>query len=89
MIYDMTEEELKKIPFKMVGHLSAATYHACTYSSEDGRLGFSDHTPILGEYEGYVYKWGRRTRHYRIDGTIYKSKKKFLEALKDFNPAQQ
>lgn len=37
MIDDMTEEELKKIPFKMVGHLSAATHHTYTYSSEDGR----------------------------------------------------
>ena len=56
MIDDMTEEELKKIPFKMVDHLSVATHHTCTYSSADGRLGFSDHTPVLGEYEGCVYK---------------------------------
>ena len=35
---------------------------------------------------GMVKKGGRAVRHFMIDGKVYKSKKKFLEAIKDFNP---
>ena len=80
----MTEKELAKVKFRMVGHINTLSFHSCTYASEDGRLGFCDYTPVLGEVDGYVYKWGRTTRHYRIGDKVYKSKKKFLEALKDF-----
>lgn len=81
----MTEEELKKIPFHLVIHLSGGKEHISSYSSEDGRLGFFTHTPVLADYGG-IKEYGRTTRHYRIDDKVYKSKKKFLEALKDFNP---
>lgn len=36
--------------------------------------------------EEEVAKGGRAVRHFMIDGKVYKSKKKFLEAIKDFNP---
>lgn len=81
----MTEQELAKVKFHMVGHASFANEHTCTYQSEDGRLGFCDHTPVLSDFGG-IREFGRPTRHYRIDDKVYKSKKKFLEALKDFNP---
>ena len=29
---------------------------------------------------------GRSYRHYWLNGKVYKSKKKFLEAIKDYNP---
>ena len=52
---------------------------------EQGRtLGFCDHVP-RDEY-GMVKKGGRAVRHFMIDGKVYKTKKKFLEAIKDFNP---
>ena len=65
----MTLEELSKVPFQMVAHLSMADEHTCTYSSKDGRLGFCDHTPALADFDG-MQKYGRTTRHYRIDGKV-------------------
>ena len=77
----MTIEELEKIPFHFVCSLALADEHTITYESEDGRLGFCDHTPKrkYGEF-------GKSRRHWRIDGKVFKTKEKFLEALADFNP---
>lgn len=83
----MTEEELQKVPFQMVGHAALADEHTCTYQSKDGRLGFCDHTKVLADFDG-MKEFGRTYRHWRIDSKVYKSKKKFLEALKDFHPEQ-
>lgn len=77
----MTEEELKKVPFHFVGSLSMEDEHCITYSSTDGRLGFCVHTRKIDEFT-----FGRSHRHWRIGDKIYKSKKKFLEALADFHP---
>ena len=77
----MTFEELKKVPFRMVAHMAMTDEHTSTYTSEDGRLGFCDHIKKKGEFG-----FGRTYRHWRIDGKVYKTKAKFLEALKDFNP---
>lgn len=76
----MTEQELAKIPFKCVCHMSLESEHIATYSDESGRLGFCTRTAKVDEFT-----FGRATTHYRIDEKIYKSKKKFLEALKDFD----
>jgi len=77
----MTIEELKKIPFRFVGHMSMEDEHTTTYSSADNQLGWCDHIP---------YKNGRPCggayRHYRIGLKVYKTKAKFLEAIKDYNP---
>ena len=78
----MTEEELSKIPFRCVGHMAFEHEHTMAYTSEDGRLGFCDHT--LKNKNG---EFTRSFRHWRIDTKVYKSKKKFLEALKDFPSA--
>lgn len=77
----MTADELKKIPFYFVSSLSLAYEHSVTYESEDGRLGYCDHTPKRknGEFR-------KGFRHYRIDNKVYKTQEKFLEALADFNP---
>ncbi len=75
----MTYEELKKVPFHCVAHLSMENEHLITYVSENGRLGFCDHVP----YKNGVPK-GRAYRHYTIDGKVFKSKEKFLDALADF-----
>lgn len=75
----MTYEELKKMPFRFVCHLSMEEEHATTYISEDGRIGFCDHVR---------YKDGQPTkrvrRHWQIDGKVYKTTPKFIEALKEF-----
>ncbi len=77
----MTEDELSKVPFHAVGSLSMEDEHCITYSSRDGRLGFCVHTKKIDEFT-----FGRSRRHWRIDTKVYKSKKKFLEALEDFHP---
>jgi len=77
----MTEEELKKVKFTFVSHVAMKNEHTCVYVGAGGRLSFCDHTPKKNEYE-----FGRTYRHFRIDNKIYKSYKKFVEALKDFEP---
>lgn len=76
----MTKEELKKVKFRCVGHMALESEHMLTYVSEDGRLGFCDHTPKRKNGD-----FGRTYRHWRIDNKIYKSDEKFFEALKDFS----
>ena len=77
----MTEEELKKVPFRETCHMAMEGEYTTTYMSKDGRLGFCDHVPFKdGEPHGRSY------RHYWLNGKVYKSKKKFLEAIKDYNP---
>ena len=80
----MTVEELEKVKFKFHSHMSMEDEHTTTYFSEDGKIGFCDHVP-RDEY-GMVKKGGRAVRHFMIDGKVYKTKKKFLEAIKDYNP---
>lgn len=75
----MTEEEFNKIAFRCLGTMALDYEHTIAYTSEDGRLGFCDHT--LKNDNG---EFTRSYRHWRIDKKVYKSKKKFLEALKDF-----
>ena len=79
----MTEEEVKKIPFKMVMHLNLATEHICSYVDESRRLGFYDHTPVKTDFDR-MQEFGKSYRLYRIDDKMYKSYKKWIEALKDF-----
>ena len=77
----MSIEELKKVKFKFHAHMSMEDEHTTTYFSEDGKIGFCNHVPFKnGEPHGRSY------RHYWLNGKVYKSKKKFLEAIKDFNP---
>ena len=75
----MTWEELEKVPFHFVSSVSMADAHTLTYSSKDGRLGFCVITKVKDEFE-----FGRSYRHFRIGDKWYKSRKKFDEALKDF-----
>ena len=78
----MTEEQIKKISFHFSGHMSMADEHTSTYVSDDGRFAFCDHTKVKEDFEG-MQEFGRTYRHYMYDGRVYKSWKKFVEALKD------
>lgn len=64
--------------------MNMGSEYTTTYVSNDGRIAFCDHV---------LYRdgkpWGRPYRHYRIDNKVYKSKAKFLEAIKDFNPEKK
>ena len=75
----MTLEELKKVKFYMVAHLSMAKEHQCTYADDSGRLGFCDITKKKNEFE-----FGESKRAYRIDSTWYDTMEEFQEALKRF-----
>lgn len=75
----MTWEELTKVPFHFVSHIAMTDCHQSTYESKDGRLGFADLQPMKDDWPV-----GKCRRHWRIDNTWFKSKKKFLEALKEF-----
>jgi hypothetical protein len=80
----MTEQELSKVEFRETCHMAMADEYTTTYMSADNRLGFCDHVP-RDEY-GFVKKGGRAYRHYYINGKVYKTKAKFLEAIKDYHP---
>lgn len=80
----MTEEEFNRVEFHMVCHLALANEHMMTYVSKDGRLGYCDHTPKKKNGD-----FGKSYRHWQIDGKVYKTKEKFLEALKDFPTAKK
>ena len=41
----MTEEELKKVPFRETCHMAMEGEYTTTYMSKDGRLGFCNHVP--------------------------------------------
>ena len=82
----MTIEELKAVKFRETCHMAMEGEYTTTYMSEDGRLGFCDHVPR--DKYGMVKEKGRVIRHFMIDGKVYKSKAKFLEAIKDFDPKQ-
>ena len=53
----MTEEELKKVPFRETCHMAMEGEYTTTYMSKDGRLGFCDHVPR--DKYGMVKKGGR------------------------------
>lgn len=76
----MTEEELQKVKFHFHCHTNLGYEHTTTYFSEDYNIGFCDHVP---HKNGLPH--GRTYRHYWLVGKVFKSKKKFLEALKDYN----
>lgn len=76
----MTIEELEKIPFRFVSHLNMEGEHCTTYVSYDGRIGFCDHQPYKDDEPH-----GKPYRHWMVLGKVYKSKKKFLEAIKEIS----
>ena len=80
----MTYEEIMKIPFHFVSHISLESEHCSTYADETGRLGFCTHTKKKKNGD-----FGRSYTHYRIDSKIFKTKEKFIEALKHFAFAPQ
>lgn len=71
----MTQEELKKIPFHMLSHLSMKNEHRTTYSDDSGRLGFCVITPKKG------FEFGKARRVFRLDSTWYENKEDFMKAL--------
>ena len=74
----MTIEEIKHIPFHFVCSAAWEHEHTTCYISECGRFGICHHVPYKNGYPR-----GRSYTHYRIGDKIYKSKQKFIDALKE------
>ena len=72
----MTREELSKIPFKPLSHMSMETEHCMTYTNEEYGIAFCTHVPVR-----WLNPHGRCYRHYWYKGIVYKSVKKLLEAI--------
>ena len=79
----MTREELEKIPFHFVSHISFEDEHITTYASEDNRIGFSNHVPYKN---GQPNRKKKAYRIYMVDGEIFDDYEEFLEALKSYSP---
>ena len=75
----MTEEELKKIPFRFCGHLSMEGCHQMSYVNEEYGIRMNVETKT---YNGGM-EIGRSRRYFFYKGKWYGWKKKFLEAIKD------
>lgn len=73
--------EFIKLNWKFTGHLAMADEHCMTRTAEahGHTFGICEHTPT----EDYKIEHPRARcyTHYRIDGTIYKSKTHFIKAL--------
>ncbi len=76
----MTEEELSKISFKMVSHISMEHEHCSSYMNDEYGIGICRHVTKKNEFE-----FGRSYTHYMYKGVVYKSRKKFLEAYNNVN----
>ena len=77
----MTESDLAKIKFRFVMSMSGKYEHMLSYESVDHipAIGICIHTPVRKDGT-----FGRESRHYRFNGKTYKTKKKFLEAMTEF-----
>lgn len=77
----MTESDLAKIKFRFVMSMSGKYEHMLSYESVGHipTIGVCIHTPVCKDGT-----FGREYRHYRFNGKTYKTKKKFLEAMTEF-----
>lgn len=77
----MTEQDLAKIKFRFVMSMSGKYEHMLSYESVDHipTIGIYIHTPVRKDGA-----FGREYRHYGFNGKMYKTKKKFLEAITAF-----
>lgn len=74
----MTKEELSKVPFTLLWHMNMEHEHTSTYVNFDYGFGMCSHTKCI---DGIAC--GRTYTHYCHGNKVYKSLKKFLEAIKD------
>lgn len=82
----MTDQDLAKIKFRMVSHLNLSSQHACLYESVgyEPKIYICVHTPVREDGT-----FGRAFAHYCFNGEVYKTKKKFLEAVTIFEQGQK
>ena len=76
----MTEQEFDNIPFRMVSHLAMEHEHASTYVNEEYGFAVCKHVKKKDDFT-----FGRSYTHYMFQNKVYKTKSKFLEAIKEVN----
>lgn len=74
----MTLEELNKVPFSFVSHMSGEHEHTSTYTNKEYGFDMCTHTKCI---EGIAY--GCTITHYLYNDKEYESLREFLEAIKD------
>lgn len=74
----MTEEEFNKLPFRFASSLAMDNKHCTTYVNDDYNISICTHTIKREDFT-----FGRSYTHYLYKGVVYKSKSKFLDAIKD------
>ena len=78
----MTHEELYKLPFRMVSHMSLATEHFATYKAETSKGDIVIHTCTRKRKNG---EFGKSSRVYVFRDKEYKT---IDELLKYYNGAE-
>lgn len=74
----MTLEELKKIPFKMVAHLSLENEHCSTYRSNHPKINIE---MCVHQPHKYGRPKGKSYAHFKWNGQVYKSIDKLISAI--------
>ena len=74
----MAKEVLSKVPFRMTWHMNMEHEHCSTYTNKEYGFAMCTHTKCI---EGIAC--GRTITHYMYNDKVYKSLRKFLEAIKD------
>lgn len=79
----MTWKDFVCLPWRFNGHLACSDEHYLTRIAESGghTFGACEHTPT-DEWK-MEHPYARHYEHYRVDGVVYKSKKKLEEAIKE------
>jgi len=78
----MTPEEFDKIKWTFQSHLNMGDEHASTYRADTPFPLFACRH-VTKNYTKYGNERFRTTVHYKLDGKVYKTKEKLLEAIKE------
>ena len=78
----MTEQELSQISFRMVSHLAMGTEHICVYKSQNPLYNILIYKNTEKKKNG---KFGKSCTHYVLNGKVYKTRQKLLEAINNMN----
>lgn len=80
----MTEEDLGKLKFREVNHVSYVseyhTFYECVSEPFIGRLRLNS---IVKRSKFTGEPTGKARVHYSLDGKLYRTKEKFLDAIKE------
>lgn len=80
----MTEEDLDKLKFRECSHTAFDTeYHTIYECVSEPFIGILMLNAIVKRSKDNGEPTGKARVHYSLDGKVYKSREKFIEAIKD------